>query len=85
MGTHMKTTIEISDALLKAAKAAARAEGTTLRAIVERGLRATLQKRTAKAPFRLRDATVGGEGLSPAAARLSWDQLLGLSYEDRGG
>ena len=39
MGTHMKTTIELSDALLEAAKRLAQSRGTTLRAVVEEGLR----------------------------------------------
>jgi hypothetical protein len=43
MGIPVKTTIEIADALLDAARTQARERGTTLRAIVEEGLRAVLE------------------------------------------
>lgn len=42
-GRHMKTTIEISDAVLAAAKRAASDQNTTLRTIVEVALRRYLE------------------------------------------
>lgn len=81
----MKTTIEIADPLLRAARQAARRDGTTVRALVEQGLRLALEQRRHTAEFRLRDASVDGEGLQPGAEGLSWDALRALAYGDRGG
>lgn len=80
----MKTTIEISDQLLKEAKKIAAREGTTLRTLVEQGLRHELKQRAKSATFRLRKATFRGKGLQPAAKGLSWDQLRELAYTGRG-
>ena len=81
----MKTTIEISDPLLRAARQAARRDGITVRALVEQGLRLVLEARRQAAPYRLRDASVGGQGLQPGAEGLSWDALRALAYGDREG
>jgi hypothetical protein len=77
----MKTTIDISDSLLKAA----RRDGTTLRTLVEHGLRLALAERRQAAAFDLRDASVDGRGLQPGAEGLSWDELRALAYGDREG
>ena len=45
--THMKTTIELPDDLFVAAKRRAAEDRTTLRALVERGLRAQLRRQRA--------------------------------------
>lgn len=80
----MKTTIEIADPLLKEAKRLAAREGVTLRTLVEKGLRHELERRTRPTEFRLRKATFKGQGLNPAAQRLSWDELRELAYSGRG-
>jgi hypothetical protein len=46
----MKTTIEISDRLLREARDLAASEGITLRVVVERGLRRVVEKRRAAGP-----------------------------------
>lgn len=80
----MKTTIEISDALLREARKLAAREGVTLRALVERGLHRVIAE-TKRPPFRMRDGSVGGGWLHPDVRDLSWQQIRELSYEGRGG
>ena len=45
MGLCMKTTVELDDALLKMSKATAVKESTTLKALIEEGLRLILLRR----------------------------------------
>lgn len=85
MDTHMKTTIELSDALLEAAKRHARARGTTLRAVVEEGIRTVLSREASEAPFILRDASVGGRGVRPEVREGGWERIAELIYEGHGG
>ena len=84
MVTHMKTTLEIADPVLTAAKEAAHREGTTLRSLVEEGLRLALDRRQRGERFRLRDASVGGRGLRPELEGASWEEIRDLAYEGRG-
>jgi hypothetical protein len=84
MGTHMKTTIEISDPLFAKAKAIAQKENTTLRSLVEQGLQQVIREHADKKakPFRLKKASVKGSGLTPEAiARGGWGALRDLSYD----
>lgn len=80
MVSHMKTTIEISDAILERAKALAAREGTTVRALVEDGLRQVLRMRRA-GQFLLRDASVDGNGLTPEFQDAGWDKLRDALYD----
>ena len=85
MGTHMKTTIDVSDALLEAAKQHARARGTTLRSVVEEGLRTVLANDAQAVPFRLRDGSVDGQGIRPEVREGGWERIVELAYEGHGG
>ena len=85
MVAHMKTTIEITDALLIEAKRLAAREGITVRTLVEQGLRQAIRERRKRAEFRLRKATFRGEGLQPGVAERGWERVRELAYEGRGG
>ncbi|WP_229811096.1 type II toxin-antitoxin system VapB family antitoxin [Streptosporangium pseudovulgare] len=79
----MKTTVDIADGLLQEARQLARSEGTTLRALVEEGLRSVLARRSREAGYTLPDASVGGQGMQPSVRGASWEDIRALAYEDR--
>lgn len=81
----MKATVEISDALFAAAKRLAAERGTTMRALVEAGLRHVLETSDASTNFRLRDASFAGNGLQAEFRQESWERLREAAYEGRGG
>jgi Arc/MetJ family transcription regulator len=77
----MKTTIEISDGLLDEARKVASREGTTLRVLVEAGLRKEVRQRGQRKAFRLKRASFRGRGLRPELAGAKWEQIRELAYE----
>lgn len=80
----MKTTVEIADGLLNEARQAAAREGTTVRALIEEGLRRVIKDRRTHGRFRLRRASVGGQGLHPDLADGSWDKIRARIYDGHG-
>ncbi len=82
--SNMKTTIDIAQPVLDRARTLAARNGTTLRELVEEGLRRVLEEETKARPFRLRKASFKGRGLSPETRDLSWERLRQLAYEGRG-
>lgn len=81
----MKTTVEISDALLSAARRLAAKESTTVRALIEEGLRTVVSNRTRRNGFKLRRVAFGGLGLSPDLAPDDWSAIRDRAYDGRGG
>ncbi len=80
----MKTTVEIPSALLGQAKRLAAKEHTTVKALVEEGLRRLMAERESFKPFTLRKATFKGNGLQPEMADASWQKIRDAAYEGRG-
>lgn len=84
MGAIMKTTIEIQDDLMKAAKALARKQGTTLRSIVERGIRSTLKEEQQSSRYDLADKSVKGKGLQADFQQAAWSDIRDAAYRGHG-
>lgn len=83
MVNHMKTTVEIPDALLREAQEVAREQKVTLRSLVEEGLRAALSARRVDSGFRLRDASIDGQGLRPDFQGSPWADVRDAAYGSR--
>jgi hypothetical protein len=76
--SHMKTTLDMDDELLRRAKTQAAAAGVTLRAFVEEALRARMLPATSsRAPFRLTLPVIQGHG-PPAVDIADRDALYDL-------
>lgn len=87
MGPHMKTTLDISDALFSQARQVAQSRGETFRSVVEAALRQYLESNgpPTKRRFRLRRHAFEGRGLRPEVAGADWDRIRELAYGGRGG
>ncbi len=81
----MKTTVDIPQSLLDEAKKLAANHRTTLKALIEEGLRRVIGEHQRSDVFRLRKATFKGEGLQPEMDGASWENLRERAYEGRGG
>lgn len=82
--SNMKTTIDIPEPLLQEAKLLAAARSTTLRALVEAGLRHVIREQREANNFCLRDARVGGLGLSAEYQGANWDPIRDAIYRGHG-
>lgn len=85
MGSSMKTTVDLPDPLLDDARRVAEREGTTLRGLIEAGLRRVLADYKGQpSAFQLPDARFLGEGLQPGVSSEDWDATRKAAYEGRG-
>jgi hypothetical protein len=79
----VKTTIDISDALLARAKRHARKVRKSLRALVEEGLRRVLDAEVTHSTYELPDCSVGDPGDPNPLERYSWQDLRDEIYGGR--
>jgi hypothetical protein len=84
MVTHMKTTVDIADAVLDEARQVAAEQRVTLRELIEDGLRRAIEARRSRETFTLHDAGVGGSGVQSGIDEGDWAGIRDLIYEGRG-
>ena len=85
MVSNMKTTIDVADALLREAREVATRDQTTLKELVQEGLRRVLDERRPRPnAFRLRDIAPVGGGFQPGFADGDWQRIRDAIYEGRG-
>lgn len=80
MATHMKTTVDIADDLLLRAKKEAEASRTTLRSLIEEGLREVLGRKSKSRQKRVSPVTFKGKGLQPEFRGQGWDRIRDTIY-----
>ena len=79
----MKTTVELSDDLLRQVKEYAARHGIPMREVIELGLQLALQpKRPSRRSFRLKTITTKGEGL---ICNGDWSTIRSVIYDGHGG
>jgi Arc/MetJ family transcription regulator len=82
----MKTTVELSDALMIEVKQTAKNQGTTMREVIEAALRTYLDKQNRKEQkFRYKNHSFKGNGVCEGIEEGAWETIRGRIYEGRGG
>lgn len=81
MVSSMKTTVNLPDELLREAQELARRERTTLKDLIETGLRTVVAQRSGGSQFVLADAGVDGNGLQQEFRGARWEQIRDAIYQ----
>lgn len=79
----MKTTVEIQDSLLEEVRRLADSRTTTLRSLIEQGLRWVVQQDATTKRYQLPDCSFTGDGFRPNFVNGDWAALRAAIYGDR--
>lgn len=83
----MKTTLDLADDLFAKLKSKTTREGRSMRAVVHEAIRLWLKSQpVAPQPLKIcrEVGLMSGQGLTPMATSLSWDEIRAFSYDQRG-
>lgn len=78
----VKTTVDIADELLKRSQQLAKREGSTLRAVLEEGLRMVLKDRRTPGSRPFRFPTFGKGGLNAEFREADWEKIRTTIYSE---
>jgi len=78
----MKTTIDIADELLKRSQQLAKRKGSTLRAVMEEGLRLVLKERRTSGSRPFHFPTFGTGGLNAEFRAADWEKIRTTIYSE---
>jgi hypothetical protein len=86
MASHMKTTVQISDALLDEVQKIAAKNKTTFRALVQEGLMYVVKREQKKEqPYKMKDCSFPPKHLvTEKVEPKGWDETRAIIYEGRG-
>lgn len=80
----LKTTVELPETLLQEAKRLAVRNRTTVKALIEKGLRSVIEERKGRSRFSLKRASFRGDGLAAGISLEEWERVRDLTYTGRG-
>jgi hypothetical protein len=82
----MKTTVELSDALMADLKQATSEKGATMRELIEAALRIYLDRnKTDTVCYRFANHSFIGNGVCEGVEEGAWEKIRSRIYEGRGG
>jgi len=84
MLSHMRTSFDLPDGLLRRAKALARKRGVPLRELVLEGLTQLVRQEDAQT-YVLPDRVFKGDGLVAGLDAADWSEIRARAYEGHGG
>ncbi len=85
MPLHMRTTVDLPEALLQRAKQIAEARSVPVQVLIEEGLRDVIERYSPPQTFELEDCSFGVGGLVDDLEPGDWPAIRERAYEGRGG
>lgn len=82
----MKTTVELSDALMRELKAEASRKNASMRMLMETALRLYLDRqKSEESPYSFANHSFKGNGVCEGVEEGAWERIRSEIYEGRGG